>query len=75
VFEVICIICIIMILFGIARAFTGYGIVDGMVLIAVAVGIMVYFSNPNNLTIDSKPSQNIVFVQDIVQDDDYGCQD
>lgn len=74
-FEVICIICIIMILFGIARAFTGYGIVDGMVLIAVAVGIMVYFSNPNNLTIDSKPSQNIVFVQDIVQDDDYGCQD
>ena len=74
-FEIICIVCIIMILFGIARAFTGYGIVDGMVLIAVAVGIMVYFSNPNNLTIDSKPSQNVVFVQDIVQDDDYGCQD
>ena len=74
-FGIICIICIIMILFGITRAFTGYGIVDGMVLIAVAVGIMVYFSNPNNLTIDLKPSQNVVFVQDIVQDDDYGCQD
>lgn len=64
-FDIICIACVVMILFGIARAFTGYGIVDGMILIAVAVGIMVYFSDPNNLpTIESKSPQNVVSVQD-----------
>lgn len=71
-FDIICIACIVMILFGIARAYTGYGIVDGMILIAVAVGIMVYFSDPNNLpTIESKSPQNVVSVQDTMQD--YGC--
>lgn len=71
-FDIICIACVVMILFGIARAYTGYGIVDGMILIAVAVGIMVYFSDPNNLpTIESKSPQNIVSVQDTMQD--YGC--
>ena len=61
-----------MILFGIARAYTGYGIIDGMILIAVAVGIMVYFSDPNNLpTIESKSPQNVVSVQleDIPEDE------
>lgn len=73
-FDIICIACVIMILFGIARAYTGYGIVDGMILIAVAVGIMVYFSDPNNLpTIESKSPQNIVSVQDVVQDNSCEC--
>lgn len=75
-FDIICIACVIMILFGIARAYTGYGIVDGMILIAVAVGIMVYFSDPNNLpTIESKSSQNVVSVQDMVQDDECDCDE
>jgi hypothetical protein len=74
VFDIICIACVIMILFGIARAYTGYGIVDGMILIAVAVGIMVYFSDPNNLsTIESKSPQNVVSVQDAVQDNSCEC--
>lgn len=69
-FDIICIACVIMILFGIARAYTGYGIIDGMILIAVAVGIMVYFSNPDNLSIfGSKSPQNIVSVQDTGQFD------
>ena len=75
-FDIICIACVVMILFGIARAFTGYGIVDGMILIAVAVGIMVYFSDPNNLpTIESKSPQNVVSVQDAVQDDERDCDE
>ena len=65
-----------MILFGIARAYTGYGIVDGMILIAIAVGIMVYFSNPNNLAIiESKSPQNVVSVQDTMQDNSCECDD
>ena len=73
-FDVICIACVIMILFGVARAYTGYGIIDGMILIAVAVGIMVYFSDPNNLpTLESKSPQNVVSVQDTVQDDGCDC--
>lgn len=75
-FDIICITCVIMILFGIARAYTGYGIVDGMILIAVAVGIMVYFSDPNNLpTIESKSPQNVVSVQNTVQDDECECDE
>lgn len=75
-FDIICIACVIMILFGIARAYTGYGIVDGMILIAVAVGIMVYFSEPNNLpTIESKSPQNVVSMQDTVQDDACDCDE
>ena len=74
-FDIICIACVIMILFGIARAYTGYGIVDGMILIAVAVGIMVYFSDPNNLpTIESKSPQNVVSMQDNTCDcDELDC--
>lgn len=75
-FDIICIACVIMILFGVARACTGYGIVDGMILIAVAVGIMVYFADPNNLlTIESKSSQNVVSVQDSMQDNSCECDD
>lgn len=75
-FDIICIACVIMILFGIARAYTGYGIVDGMILIAVAIGIMVYFSDPNNLpTIESKSPQNVVSVQNTVQDDECECNE
>lgn len=75
-FDIICIACVIMILFGIARAYTGYGIVDGMILIAIAVGIMVYFSNPNNLAIiESKSPQNVVSVQDTMQDNSCECDD
>lgn len=75
-FDIICIACVVMILFGVARAYTGYGIVDGMILIAIAVGIMVYFSDPNNLpTIESKSPQNVVSVQDTVQDDGCDCDD
>ena len=75
-FDIICIACVIMILFGIARAYTGYGIVDGMILIAVAVGIMVYFSDPNNLpTIESKSPQNVVSVQDTMQDNTCECDE
>lgn len=73
-FDIICIACVIMILFGVARACTGYGIIDGMILIAVAVGIMVYFSDPNNLpTIESKSPQKVVSVIDTVQDDECDC--
>lgn len=76
VFDIICIACVIMILFGIARAYTGYGIIDGMILIAIAVGIMVYFSDPNNLpTIESKSPQNVVSVQDAMQDDVCDCDE
>ena len=72
-FEVICVICIIAILFGLARCFTGYGIVDGMIIIAVAIISMVYFSNPNNLSIPNKKQpQDIVSVQ---FDDCIGCED
>lgn len=75
-FDIICIACVVMILFGIARAYTGYGIIDGMILIAIAVGIMVYFSDPNNLpTIESKSPQNVVSVQDTVQDDECDCDE
>lgn len=73
-FDVICIACVIMILFGVARAYTGYGIIDGMILIAVAVGIMVYFSDPNNLpTLDLKSPQKVISVQDTVQDNGCDC--
>ena len=75
-FDVICIACVIMILFGVARAYTGYGIIDGMILIAIAVGIMVYFSDPNNLpTLESKSPQNVVSVLDTVQDDGCDCDE
>ena len=75
-FDVICIACVIMILFGVARAYTGYGIIDGMILIAVAVGIMVYFSDPNNLpTLDLKSPQKVISVQDTVQDNGCDCEE